>query len=147
MLNNSNLNPKLLRIFDYFADNFEKALLFTVLVYVNILTQRMHCFCFFPHSTNTVQISNALKAKKSTRTGLRNVRVTGFRHGSIITEYEASYEVDSTVTSDAAKKSIKDAITNDNFGGLQVDPKSVNAECKCVLLYIFLTLYKIFAPR
>lgn len=73
-------------------------------------------------------ISNALKAKKSTRTGLRNVRVTGFRHGSIITEYEASYEVDSTVTSDAAKKSIKDAITNDNFGGLQVDPKSVNAE-------------------
>lgn len=73
-------------------------------------------------------ISNALKAKKSTRTGLRNVRVTGFRHGSIITEYEASYEVDATVTSDAAKKSIKDAITNDNFGGLQVDPKSVNAE-------------------
>nr|AJT58577.1 syndecan and SEA domain protein [Ophiomastix wendtii] len=70
-------------------------------------------------------IRNALENSKKTRSGLLKVEITGFRHGSIITEYEASYSTDSTVSPDQIRKALKEAVTSDRFGGIEIDPKSV----------------------
>ncbi|XP_072041934.1 uncharacterized protein [Amphiura filiformis] len=71
-------------------------------------------------------IRQALESKRATRKGLQNISILAFRHGSIITEYEASYSPESTITADEVRRSLKDAISTKNFGTLEVDPKSVS---------------------
>ena len=74
----------------------------------------------------SLQIKEALEAKEPTRNGLINTRILRFKQGSIIVEYEVTYSSDSRVTGDQVNESLKDAISSNNFGKLEVDPQSVS---------------------
>ena len=79
-----------------------------------------------PAAISSLQIREALEAKESTRNGLINARILRLKPGSIIAEYEVTYSSDSRVTGDQVNESLKDAISNNNFGKLEIDPKSVS---------------------